>query len=198
MIPAFNRGLVLAAAVLALVLPAQALAQPTPPPLSPVTVSPEDGPHAFDFLIGDWKVHVRRLPDRLVGSTKWLDYDGASTVSRVYGSNANIEDFKVDDAKDDLHIHGQTLRLYNPASQQWNVFPFDVAKGTLGYPQTAGRFSGGRGELYDYEEWNGAWVLVRFVWTHSGDKAHFEQAFSPDGGKTWEVNWISDQTRIKP
>ena len=25
----------------------------------------------------------------------------------------------------------------------------------------------------------------------------FEQAFSPDDGKTWEMNWIADDTRVK-
>lgn len=155
-----------------------------------------DGAHDFDFLIGDWKAHLKRLPDRLVGSRRWLEYDGVSRTHKVFGSDANMEEFQVDNAKDDLHIRAQTLRLYNPASHQWSIYGLDVDKGVLGLPATVGEFTGGRGEFFDYEDWKGRWVLVRFAWTHSGrGAAHFEQAFSPDGGKTWEVNWICDLTR---
>ena len=83
MIPVLTRGLALAAAVLALGLPAAGLAQTA---VQPASLPPEEGPHAFDFLIGDWKV--------------WLDYDGASSARKIFGSDANIEDFKVDDAKE--------------------------------------------------------------------------------------------------
>ena len=77
-----------------------------------------DGSHDFDFLIGDWKAHVRRLPDRFVGSNKWNDYDGISNHKKLLDTNANFEEFEVDDPKDHLHIKAQTLRMYNPESHQ--------------------------------------------------------------------------------
>jgi hypothetical protein len=66
-------------------------------------------------------------------------------------------------------------------------------------PPTVGRFTNGRGEFYDEEEYEGKKITVRYVWSDiTANSAHFEQAFSTDGGKTWEVNWITDQTRVKP
>jgi len=80
-----------------------------------------DGAHDFDFLIGDWKAHVRRLPDRLVGSNVWIEYDGISRHKKILDSNANFEEFEVDNPEEHLHIKGQTLRLYNPDSHQWSI-----------------------------------------------------------------------------
>src|SRR5215470_16674872 len=88
----------------------------TPPAVPAVTT--HDGARDFDFLIGDWKAHLWRLPDRLVGSTKWLEYEGISRHHKIFGSNANMEEFEVKDAKDNLSIRAQTLRLYDPKAQQ--------------------------------------------------------------------------------
>lgn len=185
----FLRHLVIAATALTLVLPVHALAQAAPP-------QPRDGSHDFDFLIGDWKAHLKRLPDRLVGSTRWIEYDGISRTHKIFGSNANMEEFEADNPAAKDHVRAQTLRLYDPVAGQWSIYGLDVDKGSLGLPATVGQFTDGRGELFDYENWKGRYVLVRYAWTHQGrNAAHFEQAFSPDGGKTWEVNWICDFTR---
>ena len=184
----------LAAAVL--LLPLAGHAQPAAVP----SQAQHDGAHDFDFLLGDWKAHVKRLPDRLVGSTAWIEYDGISRHHPVLGSSANFEEFEVDSPNAPpgaiAHIRAQTLRLYDPASHQWSIYGVDVDKGSLGLPATIGQFHDGVGQFYDYEDWKGRMVLVRFQWTHTGhDHAHMEQAFSPDGGQTWEVNWICDLSR---
>jgi hypothetical protein len=170
-----------------------------PPPPSPAVVT-HDGAHDFDFLIGDWKAHLWRLPDRLVGSNKWLEYAGFSRHHKIYGSNANMEEFEVHDAKDNLTIRAQTLRLYDPKAHQWSIYGLDVDKGQLGLPATVGEGRGpGLVELYDMEPWDGRMILVRYQWKSvAPTHAHFEQSFSADGGKTWEVNWICDLTRDKP
>jgi len=161
------------------------------------TVDPtHDGAHDFDFLIGDWKAHVRRLPDRLVGSNKWIEYDGLSNHKKLLDSNANFEEFDVTSSDGKLHIKAQTLRLYNPASHQWSIYLIDLDKGTLGLPATVGQFTGKRGEFFDTEDWQGRSVLVRFMWLDQGPHAaRMEQAFSPDGGKSWETNWICELSR---
>jgi hypothetical protein len=93
-----------------------------------------DGSHDFDFLIGDWKAHVRRLPDRLNGSDTWDVYDGI--------------------------------------------------------------FHGNRGEFFHQETLRSRVILVRYMWLNISPKAaRMEQSFSPDGGKTWEVNWICELSR---
>jgi hypothetical protein len=155
-----------------------------------------DGAHDFDFLIGNWKAHVKRLPDRLVGSNKWIEYDGISNHRKLLDSNANFEEFDVKSAKEGLRIKAQTLRLYNPESRQWSIYLVDVDKGTLGLPPVVGQFNGRKGEFYDQEQWKGRAILVRYEWTDISPKsARMEQAFSADGGKTWEVNWICELTR---
>ena len=191
------------ALLLALSLAAPAAAQ-TPSPGPPRVAPPEqhDGAHDFDFLLGDWKAHVKRLPDRLVGSTAWIEYDGVDHHHSVLGSAANFEEFEVDSKTAPpgamKHIHAQTLRLYNPISRQWSIYGIDVDQGTLGLPATIGAFHDGIGEFYDYEDWKGRMVLVRYQWSHKGaNDALMEQAFSPNGGKTWEVNWVCELTREK-
>ena len=116
-----------------------------------------DGAHDFDFLIGDWKAHVRRLPDRLVGSTTWVTYDGISNHKKVLGSNANFEEFEVDSPESHLHIRAQTLRLYNADSRQWQIYLVDVDKGTIDLPPVAGQFTGKRGEFFNQQEWKRAY-----------------------------------------
>ena len=187
------------AAALLLAQASQAAAQSFPPVVPPPADTERDGSHDFDFLIGDWKAHVKRLPDRLVGSTKWVEYDGRSNHHKVLGTNANLEDFEVDDPKDHLHIKAQTLRVYNPASHQWSIYGLDLDAGTVGLPATIGSFENGVGRFYDYEDWKGRWVLVRYEWSHRGpNDALMQQAFSADGGKSWEVNWICELSRDKP
>jgi hypothetical protein len=155
-----------------------------------------DDAHDFDFLIGDWKAHVRRLPERLVGSTQWIDYDGISRHKKLLDSNANFEEFEVDGREKGQHIKAQTLRLYNPDSHQWSIYLLDIDKGQLPMPPMVGQFTGHRGEFYDQEDYKGRAILVRFVWTDVSPKsAHMEQSFSADGGKSWEVNWICELSR---
>ena len=155
-----------------------------------------DGAHDFDFLIGDWKAHVRRLPERLVGSTDWIAYDGISNHKKILDSNSNFEEFDVRSPAKNLRIKAQTLRLYNPESHQWSIYLVDVDKGTIGLPPVVGQFTEGLGEFFDQEVWDGRAILVRYMWRSiPPNAARMEQSFSPDGGKTWEVNWICELTR---
>ena len=161
-----------------------------------LAASQRDGSHDFDFLIGNWKAHVRRLPDRLNGSNAWIEYDGISNHKKILDSDANFEEFDVRNAEKNLRIKAQTLRLYNPESHQWSIYLLDVDKGTLSLPPVVGQFNGNRGEFYDQEDWKGRAIFVRYVWLNLSPKsARMEQSFSPDGGKTWEVNWICELSR---
>ena len=94
-------------------------------------------------------------------------------------------------------IEGLSLRLYNPQSRQWSLNFASLRGGTLS-PPTIGEFRNGRGEFYAQETLDGRAILVRFVISDiTPDSCRFEQAFSSDGGKTWEVNWIATDTRVK-
>jgi hypothetical protein len=163
---------------------------------NPANLPQRDGSHDFDFIIGNWKAHVRRLPDRLNNSTTWVEYDGISNHKKLLDSNSNFEEFDVTSTDKKLHIKAQTLRLYNPASRQWSIYLVDVDNGTLGLPPVVGHFTGNRGEFYDQEDFKGRAILVRYMWLNiSPTSARMEQSFSPDGGKTWEVNWICELSR---
>ena len=153
-----------------------------------------DGQHDFDFEVGAWKTHLKRLVHPLTGSNTWVEYDGTSVVRKVWNGGANLLELEVDGPNS--HIEALSLRLYNPQSHQWSLNFASSAGGTLGIP-TVGEFNQGRGEFFDRETLNGRMIDVRFVISDiTSNSCHFEQAFSDDGGKTWEVNWIATDTRV--
>ncbi len=155
----------------------------------------EDGRHDFDFEIGTWKTHVSRLLHPLSGSAVWAEYEGTSAVRKVWNGRANLLELEVDGPAG--HIEGLSLRLYDPQSHQWSLNFANSSDGTLSQP-TIGEFKNGRGEFFDQETFNGRAILVRFVISDiTVNSCRFEQAFSGDGGKTWEVNWIATDTRLK-
>jgi hypothetical protein len=159
------------------------------------TVAEQDGQHDFDFEIGTWKTHLTRLQHPLTGSTTWVNYEGTSVVRKVWNGRANLVELKVDGPTG--HIEGLSLRLYNPESRQWSLNFANTSGGALGQP-TIGEFKNGRGEFFDQEPFNGRAIFVRNVFSDvTPTSCRFEQAFSEDGGKTWEVNWIATDTRVK-
>jgi hypothetical protein len=163
----------------------------TPASLERVDVS--SGQRDFDFDLGTWKTHSTRLLHPLTGSTTWVDMDGATVVKKVWGGKANLAEYKADGPAG--HVELLSLRWFNPTTHEWNLDFATPNVGTLGIPGVGG-FKDGRGDFYDYEEINGRSVLVRFsIWKTSKDTAQSEQAFSEDGGKTWEVNWVNKYTR---
>jgi hypothetical protein len=162
--------------------------------LQPATI-PRNGEHDFDFEIGKWKIHLSRLKDRLAGSTTWVEFDGTSVTRKLWSGRANLEEFETDSQTG--HIEGLTLRLYNPQSHQWSIYWANGKDAILGQPMI-GEFKNGRGEFFDQEPWNSRAVFVRFIWSNTTTNTpHFEQSYSDDGGKTWEVNWITDQRRVE-
>lgn len=154
-----------------------------------------DGSHDFDFEMGTWKTHVSKLVHPLSGSKVWAQYDGTSVVSKVWGGRANLVELEADGPQG--HLELASFRLYNPQAHQWSLNVASSRGGSFGAP-TVGEFKDGRGEFYDQETFNDRAILVRFVISNITAKScHFEQAFSTDGGKTWEVNWIADDTRME-
>lgn len=153
-----------------------------------------NGQQDFDWEIGTWKTVVRRLAAPLSGSSDWVQYTGTSVVSRVLDGRANLVELRV--AGPSGKIEGASLRLYNPQTRQWSLNYFGVRSGALTRPVYGG-FRDGRGEFFAQEDLEGRAILVRFVISEvTADSARFEQAYSDDGGRTWETNWIAFDTRI--
>lgn len=162
---------------------------PTPP------VERRDGRHDFDFEIGTWKTRLSRLLHPLTGSTSWVEYEGTTVVRKVWNGRANLVELEADGPAG--QIQALSLRLYNPQSRQWSLNFSNSRGGTLS-PPSIGEFKDGRGEFFAQESLNDRAILVRFVISIvTPDSCRFEQSFSDDGGKTWEVNWIATDTRVK-
>jgi hypothetical protein len=131
----------------------------------------------------------------LTGSTTWVEYEGTSVVRKVWNGGANLVELVADGPAG--HFEGLSLRLYNPESRQWSLNFANRKAGTMTTP-TIGEFRDGRGEFYQKDSLNGRSILVRFVISDiTPTSCRFEQAFSDDGGKTWEVNWIATDTRVE-
>src|SRR5437588_9970066 len=154
-----------------------------------------DGQHDFDFWFGHWKVHNRRLLHPLAGSTQWLEFDGTVLASPIWAGRANVDEFEADSPSG--HIEGMTVRTYDPKAHQWSIYWSNAAKGSFEKPMI-GEFKNGRGEFFDQEDFAGKTIFVRFVWSDiRPNSCRWEQAFSSDGGKTWETNWIMTFDREK-
>ena len=170
---------------------------PTPLPAPPNAASEtsRDGSRDFDFEIGEWSTHVKRLQRPLSGSTTWLEYTGTTIVRGVLGRRANLAELAIEGPAG--RIEGAALRLYNPETRQWSVNYFSAAGGTLTAPLFGG-FQDGRGIFFGQDTFAGRVVLVRFIiLKESEERYRFEQSFSADGGEHWELNWIATDTRRK-
>ena len=153
-----------------------------------------DGQHDFDFEIGTWKTHLSRLVHPLSGSKTWAVYDGTTVVRKVWNGRANLVELEVRGPAG--QIEALSLRLYDPEAHQWSLNFANSKIGAISPPPTIGAFRNGRGEFYDSESFNGKIIHVRFTISNIiANSCHFEQAYSDDGGKSWETNWIATDTR---
>lgn len=162
------------------------------PPVPPQTRS--EPSHDFDFLHGHWRVHNRRLRERLVGSNEWEAFEGTQVCRPILGGFGN-EDELVSDAFGEHRFIGMTLRLFDPRAREWSIYWVDNRSVQL-QPPVCGRFEHGVGTFYGHDSHAGTPVLARFTWTPvSAGRARWEQAFSIDEGASWETNWIMEFER---
>jgi hypothetical protein len=163
-------------------------AAPVPAPGQPAV---RDGSHDFDFIYGKWRMPNHRLTKRLAGSNDWVDFISCDEGMPLAGGLGNTDVLKTNYWKDFVGI---TIRTYDPASGLWRLYWFDnhFSHGVID-PPVVGKFNGNVGVFEGKDTFNGKPVIVRFTWTvnpkGSEVVAKWEQAFSPDDGKTWEKNW---------
>jgi hypothetical protein len=161
----------------------------------PQVLAPRDGQHDFDFNIGVWKTHIKRVLDPLAGGTHFIEMNGTVTVQPVWEGRGQLEQIETEGPNG--HWEGLTLFLYNPASQQWTQTFANSKVGVLNAP-LIGEFKNGRGELFAQDTVNDRSILVRAVWSGiEPDSHHFEESYSDDGGKTWAPAFIATLTRVK-
>ena len=149
--------------------------------------------HDFDFLIGDWSVRHRRLKRRLIGDTEWIEFTGPASAWKILDGLGNVDEYRID--LPEGTYTGATLRFFNPTSGQWTIYWMDSRNPKLD-PPMVGSFSDGRGLFFGDDTFEGKPIRVRFIWSPLTVTAcRWEQAFSQDGGETWETNWTMDFTR---
>lgn len=155
-----------------------------------------EGQHDFDFYVGKWRQHNRRLVDPLTGSKKWVEFDGTAVARTMWDGRANVDEFEAETPTG--HIEGMTVRLYNVNTGEWSIYSSSDNAGAFSAPAEVGRFVNGLGEFYENEEIDGRQVCVRLLWqVRSPKQYHWEQAYSTDEGKTWQTNWIIDSNRME-
>jgi hypothetical protein len=176
---------------------APAASTPTTDSHAKQTGNARDGAHDFDFDFGTWKTHSSRMLHPLTGSKDWVVMDGVTVVKKLWGGKGNLAEYKAEGRAGQVEL--MALRWYNPTTHQWNLDFATPKGGALGSIPGVGEFKNGRGDFYDQESINGKTILVRFsIWGITPDTAQSEQAFSDDGGTTWETNWVNKYTRLAP
>jgi hypothetical protein len=179
------------ASCVVLAVPASGAAESAPAPAA----APRDGQHDFDFNIGVWRTHIKRILDPLSGSAHSIELNGTVAVRKVWDGKAQLEEIETEGPNG--HWEGLTLFLYNPASHQWSQTFVNSKVGVLTGP-LIGEFKSGRGELFSQDTFDGRSILVRAVWSDiEPDSHHFEESYSDDGGKTWAPAFIANLTREK-
>jgi hypothetical protein len=150
------------------------------------------GVEDFDFLIGDWRVEHRQLATRLAGSDTWLAFGGVCSVRKILGGQGNADENLIE--KPEGAYRAATIRAFEPATGLWRIWWLDARAPIRLDPPMVGRFENGAGVFLGDDVFEGRPILVRFLWT-PGAAPRWRQAFSPDGGDTWETNWIMDFRR---
>lgn len=155
-----------------------------------------DGHRDFNFEYGTWRTHYRLLKHRLVGDPEWMDCFGTSVIRPFWDGYGNLEDGDLQCPT--KYYGGVTLRLYDAATHEWSLW-WGTKKDGLVPPQQIGHFdANGAGNFYARDVQGGRHVIIRFRWNTVNGNPHFEQAFSPDNGRTWETNWTTDYQRVPP
>ena len=151
--------------------------------------------HDFAAQLGRWHTKVHRLLKPLEGSKEWADYEGTSIVHVLLEGRANVADLDVAGPRG--RIQGMSVRLFNGTSKRWTIQYTSAAAGELDAPLSGGFAGGPHGVFYGNDTFRGKPIVVRFVIdVVDARHVHFEQAFSVDGGASWEMNWIANDTRM--
>lgn len=152
------------------------------------TPSAAPPPTDFDFIIGDWQVLHRRLNERLTGCTEWTEFQGTSSTRKILGGFGNVEDNLL--CFPSGPVRAAAFRSFDPASRLWSIWWLDGrAPHRLDVP-VVGAFDNGVGLFHASDTLDGRPIRVRFTWlAEPGHNPRWEQAFSADGGRSWETNW---------
>ena len=147
----------------------------------------------FDFWFGSWEVRNRWLRRRLAGSDDWEEFDATVVARPLLGGVGNEDEFRTDHAGGFI---GMSFRFFDPERRRWSIYWADSRRPGELDPPVFGTFSGDVGVFEGEDVHKGHPILVRFTWSGvTTPTPRWEQAFSDDGGRAWETNWVIDFTR---
>lgn len=160
-----------------------------------IKASESSSENDFDFFIGSWKVHNRKLNKRLANCREWTEFEATSHCRKLLNGYGNTDSFYT--SINGKPFEGMTLRLFNPLTKLWSIYWADSNNVTLDVPQI-GSFENGAGEFFAHDVFAGQAVIVKFNWdAGNADQPIWSQAFSADNGKTWEWNWYMYFTKTE-
>ena len=152
-------------------------------------------PDDFDFQVGDWIVHHRRLKGRLIGATEWEDFTGACTMRKILGGHGNVEDNLIRLPGDEYRA--VALRAFDTKTRTWAIWWLDGRSPHRLDVPVIGGFENGVGSFFADDILDHRPIRIRFTWrARAGEAPTWEQAFSADAGATWETNWTMRFERI--
>jgi hypothetical protein len=150
----------------------------------------------FDFLFGEWDVSNRKLADPLALSGEWLEFASTAQTRPVLGGLGNIDTYSAPSFPNRPGFEGFALRLFDHEHELWRIWWASTIGGGVLEPPVSGAFNQGEGRFEGDDVFAGRDVRVRFDWTDITEtSARWEQAFSFDGGTSFETNWIMQLTR---
>lgn len=153
-----------------------------------------DPVHDFDWLFGSWHVQHRRLKERLMNNTEWVPFDGTCVCQPLMAGAGNVDDNVLNLPEGSYRAVG--LRAFNAKTKTWAIWWLDGRNPHSIEVPVQGGFEDGVGTFIADDMLRGKPIKVRFQWSKiTRMSARWEQAFSPDGGRTWEVNWMMEFTR---
>ena len=148
--------------------------------------------HDFDFWFGRWSVLNRRLRRRLAGSDEWEEFTAEVVARPLLDGMGNEDEFRTDH---DGGMIGMSFRFFDPRTRLWSIYWADSRRCGLLDPPVVGSFADGIGMFEGPDSFEGRPIRVRFIWSQIDTPGpRWEQAFSADGGQTWETNWIMEFT----
>lgn len=164
-----------------------------------ITASPTSSPNDFDFLVGKWKMHNRRLNKRLEGADEWTEFDSESVNTKILSGTADMDTYSTREmpGNEGKLFEGLTLRLFDPKTKLWSLYWVASNVGVLD-PPVVGSFQNGVGHFFAKDTFKGRPIIMMFRWdARNKERPIWSQAFSPDNGKTWEWNWYNVSERVK-
>jgi hypothetical protein len=152
-----------------------------------------EGARDFDFFMGRWKIHNRRLRERLADCTEWDEFEATAVARPILDGMGNEDEYRTDYGGGYV---GMSFRFFDPETGLWSIYWADSRYSGLLDPPVIGSFSGDTGIFEGEDEFEGRPIVVRYTWSRvTTPSPRWEQAFSEDGGKTWETNWVNDFIR---